>query len=363
MDYAQARIATLHDLADHTPAATVKAAAVVVPMAAREPASLAAERTLDALETVGPGQVVVPLRAKPDQVDPVRRWLDSFDLPVELLWCNGDRLRALLEDRDLNGEAGKGRDVWLALGVAAETSAYVVCHDADRRTYSAADVPRLLAPLEDGFSFTKGYYARIEDGRLFGRLWRLCYVPLVRALLERHEAPILRYLDAFRYALAGEFGVTAALARSLAVERRFGLEVGTLGGAFDHAGFDGTAQVDLGRYEHDHRAVGGPAGLAEMAGDVAGALFRVIEGRGVSPAYGALPDRYRTVAAGLCRQYGADAVHNGLDYDLDDELGQVEQYAAAIEPPGADDRLPPWNDATLRPAAVRTAATEDLDSV
>lgn len=363
MDYAQDRITTLHDLGGHTPDAPLDESAVVVPIAEREAGSLAAERTLEALEAVGPGRVVVPLRASADRVGSARAWLDGFDLPIELLWCGGERLAALLDERDLNGEAGKGRDLWLALGVAAEEHEYLVCHDADRRTYSPADVPRLLAPLADGYGFTKAYYARVENGRLYGRLWRLLYVPLVRALCDRHAAPVLRYLESFRYALAGEFGLTADLARSLAVERRFGLEVGTLGGAFDAVGVEGTAQVDLGRYEHDHRAVGGPSGLATMARDVAAALFRVVETRGVTPEFDTLPTRYRAVAEGLLRQYAADAAHNGLEYDHGGERDQVDQYADAIEPPGPDDRLPPWSAAPLEPDEVREVVATDLESV
>lgn len=360
MDFAQGRIATLHDLQGHVPTAPTDEAAVVVPMAARDHASLAAERTFQALERVGPGHVVVALRAGEDRLPAVRDWLDGFDLPVELLWCGGDRLATLLDDAGLDGTAGKGSDVWLGLGVAAAAAPYVVCHDADRRTYSTGDVPRLLAPLADGFAFTKGYFARVEDGRLYGRLWRLLYVPLVRALRERHDAPVLAYLDAFRYALAGEFGLTADLARRLPVERRYGLEVGTLGGAFDHAGVAGTAQVDLGRYEHDHRAVGGPTGLADMAADVVSALSRVVESHGVVPDYATLPDRYRAAAERLLGRYAADAAFNGLTHDVADERDQVDRYARAIAPPGEDDRLPPWVDAPVTPAAVREAAAADL---
>src|SRR5699024_10887086 len=117
------------------------------------------------------------------------------------------------------------------------------------------------SPLSMGYEFSKGYYARIEDGRLYGRLFRLCYVPLVEALATDHEAAILSYLDAFRYGLAGEFAATADLVRRLRPPLAWGLEVATLGDAFDHAGFSGSAQVDLGRHEHEHRPVVGADGL------------------------------------------------------------------------------------------------------
>ncbi|RBI63965.1 glycosyl transferase family 2 [halophilic archaeon] len=356
MEYVQERVTTLHDLTGDVPDAPTGDAAVVVPMTDRECRARAAERVLAELEAVGPGAVVVPLRAPPGRVAAFREWLASFDLPLELLWCNGPRTGDLLARHGLDGATGKGRDVWLALGVAAERADYVVVHDADAKTYDASWVPRLLAPLAGEFSFTKGYYARVEDDRVYGRLFRLFYEPLVAALTERHDAAVLEYLAAFRYALAGEFGLTADLARSLRVEREWGLEVGTLGDAFARAGFAGTAQVDLGRYEHDHRGVAGPDGLSAMSEGVADALFRVCEAEGVEPDYRSLARRYRETADRFVRQYAADAAHNGLTYDPAAEREQVATYADAVAPPDDAGVLPAWSDAGLTPGAVLDAA-------
>jgi len=363
MEYVQERIATLHDFGGDPPVAPTDRAAVVVPMTEREYGGWAAERTLSELSTLDPARVVVPLRATPERAADFRDWLAGFDLDLDVLWCNGERVEALLAERGLDGAAGKGRDVWLALGLAAADQPFVVCHDADVRSYDASDVARLLAPLEWGYDFTKGYYARIENDRLYGRLFRLLFVPLVRALRDRHDALVLGYLDAFRYALSGEFAARADLVAGLRVERRFGLEVGTLGGAFDTAGLAGTAQVDLGRYEHDHRAVSGPSGLADMSEDVVAALHRVVEAHGVDPDYGTLPEAYHETATALCRGYEADARFNGLTYDRGEERAQVDRYAAAVRPPDEDDRLPPWAEVDLDPAEVREAARADLEAV
>ncbi|WP_115862814.1 glycosyltransferase family protein [Halorussus litoreus] len=364
MEYGQERIATLHDLAGHVPDAPTDRAAVVVPMTEREYAGLAAERVLSALETLAPGEVVVPLRAPAGKVGDFREWLSGFDLPLSVVWCNGPGVSDLLDGHGLNGDAGKGRDVWLALGVAAARREYVVVHDADAETYESADVARLLSPLAGDYEFTKGYYARVENGRLYGRLCRLFYAPLVRALADAHpDAAVLDYLAAFRYALAGEFGLTADLARSLRVERNWGLEVGTLGEAFGHAGFEKTAQVDLGRYEHDHRAVSGPTGLSDMSRHVGRALLRAVESHGVAPDYDSLPGRYREAADAFVEQYAADAAFNGLDYDRGDERAQVDTYAEAIRPPGEDRRLPAWRDADLSPDEVLAASREDVAAV
>jgi glucosyl-3-phosphoglycerate synthase len=363
MEYVQERVTTLHDLGGTVPDAPTGRAAVVVPMTEREYAGLAAERVLAALEDVEPARVVVPLRAAAERVGPFREWLTGFDLPLDVLWCDGPRVADLLAANGLEGQRGKGRDVWLALGTAAEED-FVVVHDADTKTYDRSYVARLLFPLARGFDFSKGYYARVEDGRLYGRLYRLFYVPLVRTLADAHEAPVLRYLDSFRYALAGEFAVTGDLARRLRTPRTWGLEVGTLGDAFDAAGFEGSAQVDLGAYEHDHRAVGGPTGLSDMSRSVGETLLRVVAEGGVVPDYASLPARYRETARTLVDQYAADAAFNGFAFDRESEHDQIDVYADAVgEPTAPDDRLPPWDDVGIDPDDVVAAARRDAEEV
>jgi len=361
MEYVQEPITTLHALREPTPEAPVDRAAVVVPMTEREYGGLAAEGVLSELAALDPGRVVVPLRAPAERVSEFCGWLDSFDLSIEVLWCSGPRLSELLAHHGLNGEAGKGRDMWLALGQVLD-SEYVVCHDADTKTYDRSYVSRLLFPLEHGHTFSKGYYARVENNQLYGRLFRLFYAPLVRTLAAENNAEVLRYLSAFRYALAGEFAATGELVSKLRVQRSWGLEVGTLGDAYAHAGFAGSAQVDLGAYEHDHRAVSGPAGLSEMSSAVGDALFRVLEDHGLSPDYETLAGRYRRVGHEFVEQYAVDAAYNGLSYDRGDERNQVDAYSETVGPPGDDSRLPAWREAPITPRAVAEAAAADLES-
>ncbi len=361
MEYVQERIATLHDLTGRTPDAPVDRAAVVVPMTAREFAGLAPERTLAALEDVDPARVIVPLRSPAERVGEFRRWLAGFDLDCTVLWCNAPGVEALLADHGLDGGFGKGRDVWLGLGVAAREQ-FVVLHDADVRSYDSTHVPRLLAPLSE-FGFSKGYYARVENGRLYGRLFRLFFAPLVAALRERHDAPVLEYLGAFRYALAGEMGFTSTIARGLRLQPSWGLETGVLGETFRSLGFDGTVQVDLGVHEHDHRAVSGESGLADMSRHVARALFRVLDEERLTPDFGTLPERYRAVAERFIGGYAADAAFNGLEYDREDERTQVDSYAEAISPVAGESRLPAWREASLAPEAVVDASDRALEEV
>jgi glucosyl-3-phosphoglycerate synthase len=362
MEYVQERVTTLHDFADPVPDAPTDRACVVVPMTERDHATLAAERVLRTLERVDPGHVVIALRADPGRAVEVWEWLAAYDLPCEVVWCDGPRVGETLADAGLDGSRGKGRDVWLALGVASEAEEFVAIHDADAKGYSERHLARLLFPLARGYDFSKGYYARVENGRLYGRLCRLFYVPLVRALADRHDARLLDYLGAFRYALAGEFAATRELARSLRVQRGWGLEVGTLGDAFAGAGFEGSAQVDLGVHEHDHRAVAGPQGLGDMSEEVGAALFHALADVGVAPDFETLPAAYRERANALVDQYATDAAFNGFGYDVGEERDQVAAYAGAVRPPGTDERLPAWRDAPLDAAAVRAAARADLEA-
>ncbi len=360
MEYVQDGITTLHDFGNARPSVPTNEAAVVVPMTEREHTSLAAERVLSTLEAVSPARVVIPLRASADRVGAVVEWLSGFDLPIEICWCDGPRLTSLLSTNGLNGTRGKGRDVWLTLGLVAE-SEYVVVHDADAKSYDEHHVRKLLFPLVHGLSFSKGYYARVEHDRLYGRLFRLLYRPMIEALSRDDDAAVLDFLGSFRYALAGEFAMTGRLARNIRIQRGWGLEIGTLGEVFRLVGSEGVAQVDLGVHEHDHRSVSGPDGLSEMARAVTAALFRAVEENGGDPAYPTLPDRYQKAAERLVDAYALDSAFNGLEYDRSDERAQIDTYADAIEPPGSDTRLPPWETVSLTPRMVVDAVAGDLD--
>jgi len=363
MEYVQERVATLHDFGGANPDAPVDRATVVVPLTDRDHASLAAEQVLSTLGDVDPESVVIALRAEDGNVDAVREWVASLDVDADLLWCNAPTVRSHLAEHGLNGTAGKGRDVWLALGVAAARSDFVAVHDADATTYGPEHVPRLLFPLAHDYSFVKGYYARVENDRLYGRLCRLFYEPVVAALADERSAPLVDYLGAFRYALAGEFAGTSDLVRRLRPPRGWGLEVATLGDAFDHAGFEGSAQVDLGIHEHDHRAVSGRGGLSDMADEVAAALFHALADHDVTVEYEALRERYRDTARRFVDQYATDAAFNGLDYDAAGEREQVDAYAESVRSPAADDRLPAWRETDLDPDAVCEASRDALEDV
>jgi glucosyl-3-phosphoglycerate synthase len=371
MEYAQERVTTLHDLGDADPPAPTDETAVVVPMTERDHGAVATERVFAELAALDPARVVVALRAPAERVGPIDDWLAEFSLPLTTCWCGGPRVAERLAEAGLDGPGGKGRDLWVGLGAALATDApYVVVHDVDAEGFRRRTVRRLLYPLLHGHEFSKGYYARVEspaDGeprQLYGRLNRLFYEPLVEALADRHDTrdhPLLAYLGAFRYALAGEFAATREFTAGLPLDRGWGLEVGVLASAFQHAGFAGTAQVDLGTHEHGHRSVSGAGGLASMSADVGGRLLRAVAADGVKMNYPALRARYRETAAQYIDAYATDAGFNGLGYDREREAEQVAAYAEAVAPPAdAPAPLPAWRAAPLAPETLAEAADADL---
>jgi glucosyl-3-phosphoglycerate synthase len=359
MEYVQERITTLHDFGDVSPSAPLERTTIVVPLAQRDHSTLSADRVLSTLERIQPDRVIVPVRATEDEIGTVVEWIDGFDLNTETLWCTAPAVESRLRADGLDGTAGKGRDVWLGLGLASD-SEYVVVHDADTISYDETHVPRLLFALSHGFEFVKGYYARVENDRLYGRLVRLFWAPLVRALRDTSDAPYLTYLDSFRYSLAGEFAMTGNLARSIRIPRGWGLEVGVLGDAFEHAGFSGTAQADLGVHEHDHRSVEGPSGLGEMCTEVGRTLFNTLADHDVRPDFKTLPGQYRDHAHHLIDQYEVDAAFNDLTYNRDKEREQVDRYVQCLSEPTEDTRLPPWEQVDLDPETVQALSADAI---
>ncbi|MFB6163113.1 MAG: glycosyl transferase family 2 [Halococcoides sp.] len=360
MEYVQEAIATCHDFGGAAPSADHSRVAVVVPMTAAEARTETATAVLDTVAAHDPARIVVPVRADADAIGPIADWIGGFDARTDCLWCSAPALDDRLAAAGIDAPPGKGRDVWLGLGVAAAAADRVVVHDADVASYSPATLDRLVFPLDRGADFVKGYYARVERDGLYGRLFRLFVRPVLDAIADRHDAPIVRYLRAFRYALSGSIATTAALARQLEPPPGWGLEIATLGTAFEHAGFEATAQVDLGRHVHDHRPVAGDDGLEAMASEVWTALVDVLATHGVGVDPGTLEAQYRAVADRTIDRYALDAHFNGLPIDPGDERRQVERYADAIASVDRVRRLPAWDRTDLDPGTVRSVATRAL---
>lgn len=356
MEFRQDRVTTFHDFGAVEPEIDLESVGVVVPVSGDDADRPAVHRTLEILADIDPGRIVVPIRANRATVARFSARMSSLPATISVIDCEGEQVQRALCDAGIDVSGGKGVDVWLGLAAATASTSTVVVHDADAASYDRTDLAKLAWPVQHDFEFAKGYYARIEEGKLYGRLVRLLWAPIIRALAEEKSAPIIAYLDAFRYPLAGEFALTASLARSMRIPHGWGLETGTLGESFRLVGAQGSAQVDLGRHQHDHRPVDGAAGLAPVANAVIGTLFDVLNGHGYGIP-GALVASYRRHGRRLVTQYGADAAFNGLSYDREGELEQIQRYAALIPEAPSPTWLPPLRETTIDPVVLEDSVS------
>ncbi|MEB3321781.1 MAG: glycosyl transferase [Synechococcaceae cyanobacterium] len=323
------------------------------------------------------GLVVALAAADGEEVEAARRFFADLPFPVQVLWTNGPAVRDLLEGvqaagLDVIGPPGKGWAVWQGLGVASLEAEVIGLFDADIRTFTPAYPVRMLAPLLDpshGIAYVKAFYSRLslEEGRLQGRATRLFVAPLLECLEQlMGSSPFLRYLQAFRYPLAGEFAFTSDLAVNLRIPCDWGLEIGLLSEVYRHVAIQRIAQVDLGLFDHKHKEVGGTAGegLRRMCAEILASLLRGLmehESKALPmEQVSALEVVFRRIAEDRVRQHHLDARINGLPYDRHREEDTVKEFSALLRPgcrafmnhPGGF-RMPSWSrtlafDADLR---------------
>ena len=312
-------------------------------------------------------EIVVALgTADRRQFENARRFFQPLGERCRILWIEGPRVQEfirLLAENDLGiGPPGKGRATWLSLGyVLGGRCRVIALHDCDIVTYDRSLLARLIYPLMDeslGYEYGKGYYSRVSD-RLNGRVTRLFLTPLVHTLVQLvGPTAFLRYVDSFRYPLAGEFAMTIDLARSVHIPGDWGLEVGMLAEVYRNTSTRRVCQVDIAEnYDHKHQALSGEdasAGLHRMTRDIAKTLLRTIAGEGVVfPAgfYPTLKVAYLRQAQDAVRVYHDDAVLNGLHFDRHAESSAVEVFSRALGraceefevDPLAYTGLPNWN--------------------
>ncbi len=137
-------------------------------------------------------QIVIGLdRANEQQYRHALGYFAELPQHVRVLWNDGPRLRAIdlaLREQGLAPtEQGKGRNVWFCFGyvLASGMSKSVALHDCDILTYNRELVARLIYPVANpafNYMFCKGYYARVADSKMNGRVSRLLVTPLIRAL-------------------------------------------------------------------------------------------------------------------------------------------------------------------------------------
>ncbi len=282
---------------------------------------------------------------------------------THLLWTDGPRgkqLNAELTEYGFNVQSpGKGLAVWTAFGylLADPQLKAFVLHDCDIVDYHRDMLVRLCLPMAEpslDFDFCKAYYARCTD-RMHGRVVRLLVTPLLKALISvLGSDDFLIFLQSFRYPLAGEFAVTAALAKSNRIPSDWGLEVGTLAEVFRNTSPKRCCQIDIGRiYEHKHQPLSledASRGLMKMASDILTSIYRTLASRGIVFEPGhfvSLRAAYLRAAQDAIRQYHADAVLNSLAYDRHSEEQSIEGFAQLIIEAGSEYQRDPAGAASM----------------
>lgn len=284
-------------------------------------------------------------RADRSEFENAKKIVAPLEQRVSLIWNDKPEVQSVIEriEKQLPlGSRGKGRAVWTSLGYIigkAEVSA-IAFHDADILTYDRDFLTRLLFPLMYlRFQFVKGYYVRY-DKKLYGRVTRLFYFPLVRTLKDMFgSTDFLDYMGDFRYPLSGEFATYTSQARMIQFPSDWGIEVGLLGEIFRLVRESRICQIELtSRYDHKHQHVGSAneRGLYKMASDIARTFFTHLASNGVmlnSEVFRTVRLTYLKHAREMVGIYESLAeMHDSrISFDFHEELKTVESFARAID--------------------------------
>ena len=293
-------------------------------------------------------EIVIGLdRADESQYRSALKFFGRLPQRHRVLWNEGPRLQAvdkLLQEQDLAPrELGKGRNVWYCMGytLASNRTESVALHDCDILTYERGMLARLIYPVAHprfNYEFCKGYYARVADGKINGRVSRLLVTPLLRALKKvLGEMEYLEYMDSFRYPLAGEFSFRRDVLNDILIPSDWGLEIGVLSEMYRNYANNRLCQADIADvYDHKHQELSAgddQGGLSKMSIDISKALFRKLATRGVTfntETFRSLKATYYRIALDFVETYHNDAVMNGLSLDVHNEEKAVELFAENV---------------------------------
>ncbi|MCW1933461.1 glycosyltransferase family protein [Pararhodobacter zhoushanensis] len=297
-----------------------------------------------------------------------RRFFARLPQNHVVIWNDGPRMKALMERLEPHGlgpiEPGKGRNVWGCLGylIACADSAVMAIHDCDIVTYHREMLSRLVYPVAHPafpYHLSKGFYARVGNDRLGGRVTRNLVSPLLISLRKvLGPSDYIDYLRAFRYPLSGEFAVRTATLPDLRMPSDWGLEIGVLSEAWRNLGPRAVCQVEIADlYDHKHQDLSAEdalGGLNRMSMDICKAIFRKMAADGVVLS----PNIFRTLKATYYRRaldmlevYSHEAQMNGLTFDRPAEERSITLFAENIiqagqiflENPQELPFIPNWN--------------------
>ena len=372
-------ITTLHDLGDRS---TESYEDALVTFSQKRPIGLILPSLYSELGTEALPNIVKELTRVPylsqvviglDRADQseYQHAIDFFaQLPQHhrVLWNDGPRLRAIdqrLQEAGLAPrELGKGRNVWYCMGYALATAKAdaIALHDCDILTYDRSLLARLVYPVANplfNYEFCKGYYPRVADNKINGRVCRLLVTPMIRAMKRVvGDSQYLAYLDSYRYILAGEFAFRRELLNDLRIPSDWGLEIGVVSEVYRSNNNRQICQVDIAsNYDHKHQNLSlddATLGLSRMSMDLAKSIFRKLAIQGTvfnQETFRTIKATYYRMALDLVEAHRDNAIMNGLGYDIHQEEVAVELFAENImeagkqflERPMDAPFIPTWN--------------------
>ncbi|GAC14559.1 glycosyltransferase family protein [Aliiglaciecola lipolytica] len=314
-------------------------------------------------------EIVIGLdRASKEQYQHAIKFFDKLPQHHRILWNDGPRLQAIDSELAELGlapkELGKGRNVWYCMGyiLATGRTESIALHDCDILTYDRSLLAKLIYPVahpQFNYEFCKGYYARVADGKINGRVSRLLVTPLLRALKRTvGNNEYLEFMDSFRYPLAGEFSFRRDVLNDIRIPSDWGLEIGVLSEMHRNYSHNRLCQVDIAEtYDHKHQDLSlhnDQGGLSKMSIDITKALFRKLATQGftfTNESFRTLKATYFRIALDFVETYHNDALMNGLELDIHREEKAVEMFAQNImkagqsflENPMETPFIPSWN--------------------
>ena len=307
-------------------------------------------------------------RANKNQYKEASNFFKNLEIPHSILWNDGPRLMELdkeLKDKGLSPkEFGKGRNVWFCIGMtlARGKAESIALHDCDILTYEKSLLAKLFYPVANpvfNFQFCKGYYPRVADGKMNGRVSRLLVFPLLLAMEKTiGRSEYLDFMKSFRYPLAGEFSFRKNLLPRLRIPSDWGLEIGVLSEMQRNHASNRICQVDLAqKYDHKHQDLSendDNSGLSRMSIDITKALIRKLATQGnifTLETFRSIKATYYRAALDMIDIYRSDAQMNDLNFDSHIEEKTVELFALNImkagesffENPMETPFIPTWN--------------------
>ena len=286
-------------------------------------------------------------KANSKQAKKAWKFFKKLNMPFSILWNDGPALKKLdqeLKKKDLApNELGKGRNVWYCLGmcIARDSARSVALHDCDIKTYDRRMLAKLFYPVVNptfNFEFCKGYYPRIAENKMNGRVARLLVFPLLTALEKTiGKSDYLDFMKSFKYPLAGEFSFRRNVLPELRISSDWGIEVGILSEMQRSFSPQNICQVDLAdTYDHKHQVLSiddETKGLSRMSIDIIKTFIKKLATQGNTfsrEKFRSLKATYYRSALDLIDIYRNDAVMNGLKFDSHTEEKAVELFAINI---------------------------------